>query len=277
MTTARVHAADVGGTSTRVALVDERGTILDRRTAPTPQDPVAGLALIRMLWDELGPADGEMLAIAGGIRLADGEITQSPNLKRWEGICPGETLDCLVINDASAATIGEAWCGALRGKESALMVTLGTGVGGGVFMNGRLWAGANGCAGEIGHVPVGDCLLEDLASATAIATAAGTPDAKTAARKARDGDVLAQDAFEFAGRALGIALAGLVNVLNPDAICLGGGAGAGAFDLLEPALQRELKARAFHLALEDLIVVPAALGNDAGLVGAAKVALDDIR
>jgi len=265
--------ADVGGTSMRAALVDGDGAILERRSALTPQDPHEGVARLRAHWDELGPADGKALAVAGGVRASDGEITQSPNLVAWEGTRPGEALGCAVINDANAALLGEAWRGALKDKRNALLLTLGTGVGGGVLLEGRLWTGTNGCAGEIGFVPVLDSHLEALASATAVAERAGTPDAKTAAERARDGDAFARRAFEEAGKALGIALAGLVNVLNPESICLGGGAAA-AFELYEEPLWRELRARAFRLALECIEVVPAALGNDAGLVGAARLALD---
>ena len=267
----RALAADIGGTSLRAALVDDAGAILDRRTAPTPTDADAGCAVLRAFWDELGPADGAALAVAGGIRASDGEITQSPNLKGWEGARPGAVLGCAIVNDANAALLGEAWGGALRGKRSALMVTLGTGVGGGVLLEGRLWTGMNGCAGEIGHVPVGDRELEALASATAVAEAAGTPDAETAAAHARAGGSTAP--FEAAGRALGNALAGLVNVLNPEAICIGGGM-AGAFDLLLPSMRAELERYAFRLALEGLAIVPATLGGDAGLLGAGYLGMN---
>jgi glucokinase len=114
--------------------------------------------------------------------------------------------------------------------------------------------------------------LEALASATAVAESAGAKDAEDAARRARGGDAFAREAFDHAGRALGVVLAGLVNVLNPEAICIGGGM-AGAFDLLEPPLLAELDARAFRLAREVVEVFPAALGGDAGVLGAAWLAL----
>jgi glucokinase len=268
-----VLAADVGGTSIRAALVDADGTIRARRDAPTPPDPDKGLATLRALWGELGPADGSALVIAGGIRASNGEITQSPNLPRWEGTRPGAELSCAVLNDANGALLGEAWLGALRGKRTALMLTLGTGVGGAVMVDGKLWTGANGCAGEIGHMWVSpDDELEALASATAVAASAGTKNAEDAARRAREGDAFAREAFDHAGRALGVVLAGLVNVLNPEAICIGGGMGA-ALDLLEPPLLAELDARAFRLAREAVDIFPAALGGDAGLLGAAWLAL----
>jgi glucokinase len=278
----RVHAADIGGTSIRAAIVDDRGAILERRSGPTPQDPREGIALLREFWTDLGPADGAALVVAGGIRDEDGEITQSPNLQRWEGTRPGAELDCKVLNDANGALLGEAWLGALTNRRSALLLTLGTGVGGAVLLDGELWTGSNGCAGEIGHVPVhpggpigrsgARGYLEVYASGHGVAKAALCSDATDAARRAREGEPFAVGAFRQAGEALGIALAGLVNVFNPEAICIGGGMAA-AFDLLEEHLWRELRARAFRLALEGLEIVPAKLGGDAGLYGAAWLAL----
>jgi glucokinase len=267
-----VLAADIGGASLRAALVGRGGAILGRRAGPTPQDPAEGVALLRGYWDALGPAEGRALVVAGGIRASDGEITQSPNLPRWEGTHPGRELDCVVLNDTNGALLGEAWLGALCGKRSALMLTLGTGVGGAVLLDGKLWTGATGCAGEIGHVPVPEGHLEMCASAVAVAKAAGTPDARLAADAARRGDARAADAFRRAAEALGLVLAGLVNVFNPEAICIGGGMAA-AWDLLEEPVWAVVRARAFRLAQEGLEIVTAALGGDAGLLGAARAAL----
>jgi glucokinase len=268
----KVLAADIGGASLRAALVGDDGAILGRRAGATPRDPAQGVEQLRGYWDELGPADGRALVVAGGIRASDGEITQSPNLPRWEGTHPGRELECPVLNDTNGALLGEAWLGALHGKRSALMLTLGTGVGGAVLLDGALWTGATGCAGEIGHVPVLEGHLEMYASASAVARAAGTPDARLAAEAARRGDARAGDAFRLAARALGLALAGLINAFNPEAICIGGGM-AGAWDLLEGPLRAEALPRVFRLAQEGLEITTAALGPDAGLLGAARVAL----
>jgi glucokinase len=182
-------------------------------------------------------------------------------------------LECTVLNDTNGALLGEVWLGALRGKRSALMLTLGTGVGGAVLLDGALWTGATGCAGEIGHVPVLEGHLEMYASASAVALAAGTPDARLAADAARRGDARAVDAFRRAAEALGRVLAGLINVFNPEAICIGGGMAA-AWDLLEEPVRAAALPRAFRLAREGLEIAPAALGADAGLLGAARAALD---
>ncbi|MGQ0614360.1 MAG: ROK family protein [Planctomycetaceae bacterium] len=277
-----VLAADVGGTSIRAARIDSEGRILDRRSGATPQDPREAIALLRRFWEELGWGAGRAMVIAGGISAATGEITQSPNLKRWEGLRPGPELDCRVLNDANGAALGEIWKGALRGRRSALLVTLGTGVGGGLVLEGALWEGRDGSAGEIGHTaidpdgPPCGCgargCLEIYASATAVARAAGSADAEAAAEAARRGAARAVAAFGRAGWALGIAFANVANLLNVEAFCLGGGMAA-ALDLLLPTLRAQLDARAFRLAREGLAILPAALGNDAGLLGAAWAAL----
>jgi glucokinase len=274
--------ADVGGVWTRAAKVDGTGGVLERRRAETPQDPVEGIALVERLWKDLGPGDARAIAVAGGIRTQTGEVTQSPHLPRWEGTRPGERLGCPVVNDGNAAILGEAWRGALHGRKTALLVTVGRDIGGGLLVGGRLWVGAAGCAGEIGHVtvrPGGEpCAcgnfgcLEAYANDTAIAKEAGHPDLERAVAAARSGDARAVGAFDQAAATLGIALAAAANLLNPEAICLGG-AFASAFDLVEHRVRRELRSRAFRLAVEDLALVPARLGDDAGLLGAAWVAL----
>jgi glucokinase len=277
-----VRAADIGGGSIRAALIDDTGRVLDTRRGVTPQDPEEGTAILRAFWEDLGPADGAALVIAGAIRPDTGELTQSPNLQRWEGFPLAERLDCRLLNDANGAVLGEAWTGALAGARSAVLLTLGTGVGGGILLDGRLWLGATGSAAEVGHIVVepdgppcgcgGRGCLEALASAAAVAAMAGTENAEAAAAAARAGDDRAIAAFDRAARSLGIAMASLANVLNPEAFCLGGGMAA-AFDLLEPGIREEIAARAFRLAQESLRVVPATLGDQAGLLGAAYHAL----
>ncbi|MFI5404040.1 MAG: ROK family protein, partial [Planctomycetota bacterium] len=90
----RAHAADIGGTRLRAALVDETGEIIDRRDGTTPPDPLRGIEQLRSFWRELGPADASAVAVAGTIRSSTGEITQSPNLPRWDGVRLGAELSC---------------------------------------------------------------------------------------------------------------------------------------------------------------------------------------
>jgi len=280
----RVLAADIGGTSIRAALVDEEGTIFERASAATPADPGEGYAVLDGFWSRLDPSAPRAVVIAGGLNGRTGELTQSPNLPGWEGTFPGKELGATALNDANGALLGEAWIGALKGRDSAALLTLGTGVGGALLLHGELWVGREGCAGEIGHVSVRPdgppCLcgnrgcLELYAGARGIAKAAGTQSAQEAAELARSGELRSRSAWYKAGEALGISIAGLANLLNPEAVCLGGGVAA-SFDLLIGPLRREIESRTFRLAREDLEVVPAALGSDSGLLGAARAALNE--
>ena len=276
-----VFAGDIGGTSIRAALVGRDGTIRNRASAQTPEDPAKGYALLRGMWEGFGEGEGAAVVVPGGISAATGEITQSPNLPNWEGTRPGEELACVALNDANGALLGETWLGALKGRRSALLLTLGTGVGGAVLLDGKLWTGATGCAGEIGHLSVDPggprCAcgstgcLELYASARAVANAAGARNGADAADRARAGEPQPAAAFAEAGTMLGIAIANIVNLLNPEAVCIAGGL-TPAFGLLVGPLRETVKQRAFKLASVDLEIVPAILGGDAGLFGAANAA-----
>jgi len=212
-------------------------------------------------------------------------------------------------NDANAAAMGEFWLGAGRGHESLFMFTQGTGVGGGIVLNGEIWHGMTGMAGEPGHMtiepdgPPCACgnrgCLEQYAGATAImrmareAAASGTaPGLARAMRKdpgfgaqnlhvlALGGDPAALEIFRRAGRALGIAVSGLINVLNVSVYCFGGGV-AGAWDVLQAHVLEEIRQRSFVFnataAERNLeggtIITCALLGADAGLYGAARLAM----
>jgi glucokinase len=195
-----------------------------------------------------------------------------------------------VLNDATAAAYGEFVLGAGASFSSLLLMTLGTGIGGGLVLNGDLWTGADGVAGEVGHLTVEpdgrscSCgshgCLEQYASASAIGEAwlratgvpvpegAGTADAvRSAADAARDGHPLARDIFASAGRYLGIAVAGIANLLNLEAVILGGGL-AGSLDLFMEPLKREVAQRAFPVTAHRLAILPGLLGDDAGVLGA---------
>jgi glucokinase len=194
-----------------------------------------------------------------------------------------------VDNDVNALALAEATYGAAAGRRVALVVAVGTGVGGALVLDGQLFRGASGVAGEIGHVPLDDggprcscgksgCLEAYTAGpriAAAYAVAAGLElpvELPEVAARARAGERTAQAAFARAGELLGWALAGLVNTLNPDGIVLGGGVVAAAQDMLLAPLRAQLARRALGPAREAVAVLPAALGPDAGLIGAALLA-----
>ena len=164
------------------------------------------------------------------------------------------------------------------------MLTIGTGVGAGLILDGRLWTGIDGAAGEFGHITVEPngrpcgCgnrgCLEQYASATAISPERGG--AAAVALRARQGDAGAAALFEQAGRYLGIAAAGVLNLLNLEAIILGGGV-AESFELLAAPMRREILARSFAIPAARVRVVKGELGDDAGVLGAAVTAFDALQ
>jgi glucokinase len=237
-----------------------------------------------------------------------GVIVNAPNIPSLPGFKLGAALEdalaqkVLIENDANAAALGEMWQGAAQGCRTMICFTLGTGVGSGIILDGQLWRGADGTAGEIGHTsidPFGgiQCkcgnmgCLEVYASATAMvrmtrealasnersslrSLSADELTAEKIFRAALAGDELARDVFEHVGTYLGIALANVVNTFNPERIVIGGGASA-AFDLFAPRAREELTKRAFPVPAKRCQVVKAECGDDAGLLGAAWLAVQN--
>ncbi len=296
-----VVGVDLGGTNLRVAAVGPGGEVglLERGETSAREGPgpvidriLAAAGRIRASAEAAGSAvRGVALGAPGIIEARTGTVVSSPNLPGWSDVPllarieEAAGLPVLVENDANAAAFGESWIGAGSGAASVVLVTLGTGVGGGLVMGGELWRGADGMAGEIGHMTVepggrpcacgnAGC-LEPYASATGISSRYGelAGDARAVAasevhRLARDGEPNARQCFREAGRALGIAFASLVNLLNPELIVVGGGV-MPAWDSFIPAADQELRRRAFAAPAERVKIVPAALGDLAGLAGAA--------
>ncbi len=308
-----VIGVDLGGTNCRGALATSAGELLGVRHMPTPGggdlDAFLSrfLGFCRQLLEEAGQRGLRVEGLglgAPGIVTPGGQICVSPNLKLLEGFSIAEFLhDRLhvptkVVNDASAVALGEAAFGAGRDYASFLVVTLGTGVGGALFLDGRLWQGGDGSAGEVGHVAVESLgrpcrcgshgCLEQYASAGGIAlnyleecssrsknacSAADNPsDLSSAelARLARKGDRAALNAFHRAGRYLGQAVAGIVNLLNLEAVILTGGVSA-SYDLLQGALRDELDKRAFAINARRVRLMRGRLGDSAGILGAASL------
>ena len=287
---------DVGGTNLRFAMVNRDGLVLDRISEPT--DTVSGCApflarVLTILGRLKGAAEenGRRVAAVGigvpGLVSNEGVIRSCVNFGALEGLTLGEAVSCavgvpvLALNDANACAVGEQRFGAGRGYHSSLMLTIGTGVGAGLILDGRLWTGIDGAAGEFGHITVEPngrpcgCgnrgCLEQYASATAISPERGG--AAAVALRARQGDAGAAALFEQAGRYLGIAAAGVLNLLNLEAIILGGGV-AESFELLAAPMRREILARSFAIPAARVRVVKGELGDDAGVLGAAVTAFD---
>ena len=237
-------------------------------------------------------------------------VSEAFNLPGWRGMAlAGNLLEATGVpayadNDVNVTALGETWFGAGRGVKDLLCITIGTGIGGGIVIGRKVHHGANFFAGEIGHTTVSldgrPCLcgsigcLEAYASAPAIARAAqelgtrglapriveaaGNPHeitAKDVASAAAAGDQAAIGIFLEVGRYLGAALANLVNVLNPEMIVIGGGV-AQAGDVLFDPIRREIHRRALDVLTKHLQVLPAQLGEQAGLVGSAALALQHV-
>ena len=313
---------DLGGTNMRFGLVDEKGCILARERAKTRREegPEKVIRRIRQgikaLADKAAKAGhsavGAGVGVPGIISGDEGVVRFSPNLPGWVDIAlkarieSGLGMPVVVENDANAYAWGEAWTGAGMGAGSLVCMTLGTGVGGGIVVNGRIWRGADGMAGEVGHITVEpkglQChcgnrgCLEQYSSATAVVTRVATLisdgkrsslselyyddplalTAKAVEEAAIKGDRLAKGTFEYAGRYLGIAVADLINLLNIERVVIGGGM-AGAWALFIDALRKEVKERAFNIPAGRCKILPATLADDAGVLGAARLALDGRR
>jgi glucokinase len=215
-------------------------------------------------------------------------------------------LPVFVDNDANMAALAEHRAGAARGASEAVVLTIGTGIGGGLILRGQLYRGAIGSAAELGHLVIdldgppcqGNCpshgCVESLASGTALAREAlrvaherpdsGLGRALAAGREldgplvtelAHDGDEAAIDTIQLIGTRLGVAIASLVNVFNPEVVVIGGGV-IGAGELLLNAARAEMLARALPPSRDFVQIVPAAFGVEAGMIGAAALAFDGL-
>ncbi len=195
-------------------------------------------------------------------------------------------LPVTVENDATAAAIGEAWIGATHNARDSICVTLGTGIGGGIILNGEAHRGPDGSAGELGHFTVepdgNPCkcgsrgCIEQYASATAIVRMAGEnglirESSEDIYTEWKNGDERAAAVFTSMGRYLGIVLAGLINTLNPDAIVICGGASA-AWDAFYPSLRDEIHKRSYPAPAARARIGRGELGDNAGIIGVARSA-----
>jgi glucokinase len=310
-----VCAVDLGGTYLRTATIDPRGRIQFRRKQRTPvtddpQEIVSAIVMAARKCDEQSEAAGYSLGtisivVPGTVDIASGRITRIPNVPALDSFeltaALTDSLNRPVIleNDANAAAVGEMWLGAARGYRTIVCLTLGTGVGSGIILDGKLWHGANDSAGEIGHTSIepfsGDACscgsrgcLEVYASATAIVRMAreglsrhpssvlSSPDDLTAQdifAAGRNGDGLAVEVFHRMGDYLGVGLANVINILNPEMIVIGGGV-ANGWELFAKQMLQRIHQYAFRLPAANVKIVPAQCGDDAGLLGAARLAED---
>jgi glucokinase len=306
-----VYATDLGGTHLRVALVDETGKIHTQVKHQTPHGTTpdsivdAIVSGIKELKDShAGDAIAASIVVPGIVDKENKYIFQAPNLPALDNFGLKQVLQeqlqlpVLLENDANAAAVGETWLGAARGARNVICITLGTGVGGGIILDGKLWRGTDGSAGELGHTtvepftgPPCKCgntgCLEMYASATAIVRMTREalerfPDSTLRDQcltslkvydAAKSGDELALSVFKTSGQYLGVAIVNLINTLAPEVIVVGGG-GSNAWDLLEPEIREQIRRRAFSSLALNVLIRQAECGDNAGLLGAAKLAFD---
>ena len=311
---------DLGGSKILTAVVDAQGRMLSRdyRLTPAAQgpDPVveAIMQSARQALDQAGlPQDVAVFGIgAPGISNPEtGVVFTSPNLPGWHNVPLGKTIErrsgkpTFLINDANAAAIGELHFGAGKGARNFIYVTVSTGIGGGIIIDGQLYSGAIGTAGEIGHMAIAgsgprcNCgntgCWETLASGSALEREAvrriseGTPtsilgyvdgDVKKVTAKvihtaAERNDRLARELIGQTAYYLGVGLANLINIFNPELVVIGGGLSNMGDILLKPAFQVAGK-RAFTQAYKAARFARATLGGNSGVLGAAAFALAEV-
>ena len=301
-----IFAADLGGTHLRAATVDQNGHIHSRFKQNTPQVKDANAIVDTIVtavheFQRAAEISAVSLVVPGTVNVEEGSVVTAPNLPCLDGFRLAAALTeqlglpAILENDANAAAVGEMWQGAAVGCKTIICVTLGTGVGGGIILDGKLWRGMDGAAAEIGHMcvdPFGGVActcgsrgcLEVFASATAIVrmTREASPRYPDSVLQGRDdrtaemifeagqqGDELALEIFRRMGVYLGIGLANLINILNPEIIVIGGGVVNG-WDLFEKHMNQQVEERAFPLLR--VKIVRAKCGDDAGLLGAARLA-----
>ena len=299
---------DVGGTTVKMGMFSDTGELLDKWEIPTRRKNNGKYILsdiVDSIEEKRETFEGNIKGIGVGIPgpvTADGTVLKCANLG-WDVFSVSNKLASLtgvgnvkVGNDANVAALGEMWKGGGRGYDSIVMVTLGTGVGGGVILQGKILTGCKGAGGEIGHMKVNmdetrvcGCgnkgCLEQYASATGIVRLTkqrlAADDAKTSLRSfpevtakdvfdaAKAGDAVAQELVEEVGRILGGALGSIAVVIDPEMFVIGGGVSRAGQILLD-AVQKYFKERVFKSCQETKFVL-ASLGNDAGMYGCAKM------
>ncbi|HEY0426691.1 MAG TPA: ROK family protein [Pyrinomonadaceae bacterium] len=309
-----VLAADLGGTNLRMAAIDREGGVLYRTRRETPRGDGADKILQAIVESanecRENCVDVQIKAISaavpGAVDVANGLIITAPNLPALNDFPIVEALEkalgveAILENDANAAAIGENWLGASKNFKNSIFVTLGTGIGGGIIIDGKILRGVGGMAGEIGHISVeadgvpcrcGSCgCVEQYASASAIVRIAKELAAQYPAstlkmsadltasevfEAGKNDDALALEVFRQVGFYLGVAITSLINILNPEIVVIGGGASAG-WELFSPHMCKTIRERAYGGRYEQTKIARGKLGDDAGILGAAHLAFDSL-
>lgn len=312
-----VIGLDMGGTNIRTAAVSLDGRVLMLLRGPARAEAAAPAVTINIAENimaleaaararGMGRARAIGVAVPGPLNVFEGTVMAAPHVAAWRRYPLRQRLEAalrrrvVVENDANAWTLGEFWRGAARGRRNAVFLILGTGVGGGLIVDGKIVHGRSGMAAEFGHIcvePGGarcDCgshgCLEAYASASGMRgmverrigprralparylDSGGNFSVRALTVAARAGDRMALETFAEGGRALGVAIGSLLNALNPELIVIGGGV-AGGLRYMRAAMAAGMRAHSFAVVRREAKIVRAALGARGGVVGAAYAAL----
>ncbi len=287
---------DLGGTDLKYGLIDGQGSVVTKGKTPSPGSFAELLATVEETWRALkaespGPIVSCGFGFAGFFSLKDQKILFSPNYPSLNGVdlVPAfrKFIDVpfRIDNDANMAAYGEYKHGAGRGAQSLVLLTVGTGIGSGIILDGELWHGRCGFAGELGHISVNpegeicNCgnrgCLETEAAAPKIVknykALTGTGDTLTSKDiflRAKGGDNAAIESFARSAYYLGIGLGIVINFLNPELILIGGGVVSAGKYLMDPAIA-EARRHSHRVSFDCCRIEKASLGNDAGLIGSA--------
>jgi glucokinase len=321
--TTLVLGVDLGGTKILTAVTNSQGKTLSRDHSITPASKgheaviesivASSQSVLRQANVAISQLTAVGIGAPGLVNPETGILFTSPNLPGWQDVPLKDMMQeklgkkTFVINDAAAAALGEFYFGAARGVRNFIYVTLSTGIGGGIIVDGKVYSGAIGAAGEVGHMtidddgPICNCgnrgCWETLASGTALArearqrikqgvrtsileyAAGGDVEEVTAQvvhSAAEHGDRLAKELIARTGYYVGVGLANLINIFNPELIVIGGGLSNIGDMLLEPAFM-VARERAFKQAFQAVRFASAGLGRDSGVLGAAAFALQEMR
>jgi glucokinase len=286
-----VIGIDLGGTAIKLGRFTADGNCLQSLTVDTPQ-PATPQAVLSQIVDAIAQIDPDNQSIAIGVGTpgpadAAGKIAKvAINLAGWQDVPLADWIEAktgkptILANDANCAGLGEAWLGAGRNFDNLILLTLGTGVGGAVIIDGKLFVGPQGAGAELGLItlnPDGPMCnsgnngsLEQYLCISAIRRRTGKEPAELG-KLAENGDPQALTFWQEYGKDLGIGLTSLIYVLTPQAVIIGGGVSA-SFPYFFPAMQAEIEKRVLPTSRVGLQILPAKLGNAAGMVGAAKLA-----
>ncbi|MEO1001551.1 MAG: ROK family protein [Cyanobacteria bacterium J06638_7] len=289
----QVIGVDLGGTAIKLARFDRRGTVLQALEVATPRPAMPGAVTVTIA-EAVQRLDPDRLAPLVGVGHPGpcdrhGRVARiAINLPGWRDVPLADWLEPLLerrvtcANDANCAAIGELWQGAARGAGDVVLLTLGTGVGGAVLLGGRLFSGHRGAAAEpglIGIQPDGPpCNSGNRGSLESYCGRAGLArlsalDPRELCRRADAGDATARAVWRAYGERLGAALSSLLYLFTPELVLIGGGLSAASEHFL-PAVWEQVRERVLAVSREELRIERCALGNGAGRLGAARLALD---